>query len=1179
MLASSGAIAAGLAPLGLRGGPRPGRPAGRRLGRAGPARRPLHRGAGQPRGVAGQVLLTDDDVTAAPTTATPTRPSPSCSSRRAADRQRERHTWRRREIRFGDNDRLAALVATWSRRPLVLLSDVTACTTPPGTEKRRCPGGRGGRGRGPRAGRAAPATAGVGTGGMQTKLEAARIATEAGIPVVLTRPTRSRRRSPVAPVGTLFHATGRRRPPGCCGWRTPPSQGLGGARRRCGPRRGRPPGLAARRRGHRGHRVLRGRRPVDLVGPEGRPWPGAWANFDAEELPALLGRSSRDLKHALAGTSGRSCTETTWSCSTTPGRERAAPPGRSLEDPLGTADRTAGVPTAGDAVPWDGHAQRPHDPDVPRPRGDDPHAAEAVDAMTARLGGVGNPNSLHASGRDARRVVEESREAIAGALGARPPRWSSPPAAPRPTTWPSRECWSPDGRPGRTGILSSERGAPRRPRPVGWLADHEGAERDRCRWTGRAGRHRGVRASIERDRQLRRPGLADVGQQRGRHAAAVSRGRRIAAEHGIPLHSDAVQAVGAVPVDFGRSGLDALTVYRAQAGRSVRRRRAGRPARGRGHPAAARRRPGAGVRSGTLDAPAIAGFAAAVEQRSKRRRSRRRLARCATACSRRRAAVARTRSSNGHPEARSGCPATRHLTFPGCEGDSLLMLLDAQGSTCSTGSACQRRRRRSPHVLLAMGCNEDARPRLAAVPLGDHHGGGRRRPGRRHSRPCGGAGRAGPPAGPPDEGPGRAVRRRGLGRGRRARRRRRPRRHRGAPGAVARTRSRYRSGARGLLHDRGRPRRPAGRGRARHPVLRLGHVARSSPPTSSTTSSPSTPRAAPPTRACGATSGSSSRPSWTGRWALGLRRGVHRALRPAGRPRTGRRAAPGGRSRQGPVLRARACSTPTSWPTACSRSATAEGRRARRGGGPGAAVAAKPDSHDICFIADGDTGAGCAERLGRTGSPVGRRHRRRRHRRGGRLARGHLRVHGRSAAGGAAGASSCPGRSVRGSVLDIEPVSGTVTVGPRERLEIRRIHGVRSRGAASAPAGRPVRHRPAARPWGGAPRLGGGLGRSRRGRGDDRPPGAGVRHRSRAGRRASRMAPACPAPPRSPRPPRPRPAGTANLGSRGSPVCRGAGPHSRRGTFGPFPPPGEGPNVPDRTAPNPRPRGAPRRSA
>ncbi len=131
------------------------------------------------------------------------------------------------EIRFGDNDRLAALVAHLVHADLlVLLSDVDGLydgnpARPGATLVRDVASGadltnvRVGR----------PASSGVGTGGMQTKIEAARIATGAGIPVVLTSADAGRARSsPGSRSERSSTPPAGAGPPGCCGWRTPPSR-------------------------------------------------------------------------------------------------------------------------------------------------------------------------------------------------------------------------------------------------------------------------------------------------------------------------------------------------------------------------------------------------------------------------------------------------------------------------------------------------------------------------------------------------------------------------------------------------------------------------------------------------------------------------------------------------------------------------------------------------------------------------------------------------------------------------------------------------------------------------------------------------------------------------------------------------------------------------------------------
>jgi cysteine desulfurase len=187
------------------------------------------------------------------------------------------------------------------------------------------------------------------------------------------------------------------------------------------------------------------------------------------------------------------------------------------------------------------------------------------------------------------------------------------------------------------------------------------------------------------------------------------------------VHSDAVQAVGQVPVDFAASGLDALTVSGHKLGGPVG---VGALLARRGldlvpvlHGGGQER----GVRSGSLDAPAIAAFAVAVEAAVAGR-----AAHAERVGALRDALVAGVRAAvpdavlrgavpgavpgaaaSGAAEPGEGrLPANAHLTFPGCEGDSLLYLLDSAGVECSTGSACQAGVPQPSHVLLAMGLTE-----------------------------------------------------------------------------------------------------------------------------------------------------------------------------------------------------------------------------------------------------------------------------------------------------------------------------------------------------------------------------------------------------------------------------------------------------------------------------------------
>jgi cysteine desulfurase len=185
----------------------------------------------------------------------------------------------------------------------------------------------------------------------------------------------------------------------------------------------------------------------------------------------------------------------------------------------------------------------------------------------------------------------------------------------------------------------------------------------------------------------------------------VARIAELAHARGVPVHTDAVQAVGALPVDFAASGVDALTLTAHKLGGPYG---VGALVAGRGlgltpllHGGGQERQ----VRSGTLDVPAIAAFAVATEiaVREQAEFARR-------AAGLRNLLVDRMRVTvpgvvlNGDPVDR--LPGNVHLTFPGCEGDSLLMLLDHQGVQVSTGSACSAGVPQPSHVLLAMGRTE-----------------------------------------------------------------------------------------------------------------------------------------------------------------------------------------------------------------------------------------------------------------------------------------------------------------------------------------------------------------------------------------------------------------------------------------------------------------------------------------
>jgi cysteine desulfurase len=345
-----------------------------------------------------------------------------------------------------------------------------------------------------------------------------------------------------------------------------------------------------------------------------------------------------------------------------------------------------------------------------------PMLPEVLAAMTEQLGRVGNASSLHASGRAARRAAEQSRERLAEALGARPSEvlftgggTESDNLAVKGLFWARRAT---DSRRRRIVVSPAEHHAVLD--SVEWLAKHDGAE---ITWL-----------RVERTGRITPEAMADALGDGSDVAVAsamwanneigtvsdIAALAEVAHAVGVPLHTDAVQAVGQVPVDFVASGADALTMTGHKLGGPM------------GVGVLLLRRDaectpllhGGGqerdVRSGTLDVAAIVGLGTAVTTTVAAH-----VARSVTLAALRDRLVAGVVAQvpdaqlNGAPldDVIAGgpgrLPGNAHLSFPGAEGDALLMLLDANGVECSTGSACSAGVARPSHVLLAVGADTE----------------------------------------------------------------------------------------------------------------------------------------------------------------------------------------------------------------------------------------------------------------------------------------------------------------------------------------------------------------------------------------------------------------------------------------------------------------------------------------
>jgi cysteine desulfurase len=355
---------------------------------------------------------------------------------------------------------------------------------------------------------------------------------------------------------------------------------------------------------------------------------------------------------------------------------------------------------------------------------------EAIEAMTEELAHLGNPSSLHNAGRRARRVVEESREQIAEVFGARASEvvftsggTEADNLAVKGLFWARRAA---DSRRVRIFTTAVEHHAVLD--SVRWLADAEGASVDwlpvdACGY---------VAPSVLSDALAGSPQSAAVvsvmwANNEVGTVLPVCDLASVAHSFGVPFHTDAVQAAAQIPVDFAASGVDAMTVTAHKLGGPVG---VGALILGKGvapvpvlHGGGQER----DIRSGTLDAPAIRAFAvAAVVSAGRRVEEAARIASLRDDLIRQVLLAVPDAVLNGpslglvsggvggqglvsggvEGQGPGRLPGNVHFSFPGCEGDALLLLLDAKGIACSTGSACTAGVAEPSHVLLAMGASE-----------------------------------------------------------------------------------------------------------------------------------------------------------------------------------------------------------------------------------------------------------------------------------------------------------------------------------------------------------------------------------------------------------------------------------------------------------------------------------------
>ncbi len=332
-----------------------------------------------------------------------------------------------------------------------------------------------------------------------------------------------------------------------------------------------------------------------------------------------------------------------------------------------------------------------------------PMPPRVLDAYTSALRLVGTPASIHSQGQEAKRILEEARETIAASLGADRVEVTFTGGGTEAVNLGIKGLfWSRVAAdPARTRIVVPMAEHHATIEAVEWLAQHEGAV---VEWipvdsVGRIDRVALEAAlAVNNGSDVALVTLLMANNEIGT-IQPVAEVAALAAAHGVPVHVDAIAAYGYLPIDFHALGVAALSVSAHKIGGPV----------GLGALLIARSTTLTPLvhggsqqrgRSGTQDAAGAAAFAVAAT-----------LAHAPDPVLRDRLiagvhAAVPTAVLRGDPDPAGRLPGNAHFTFPGCEGDSLLFLLDSAGFSVSTGSACQAGVPEASHVLLALGLDE-----------------------------------------------------------------------------------------------------------------------------------------------------------------------------------------------------------------------------------------------------------------------------------------------------------------------------------------------------------------------------------------------------------------------------------------------------------------------------------------
>jgi len=336
-----------------------------------------------------------------------------------------------------------------------------------------------------------------------------------------------------------------------------------------------------------------------------------------------------------------------------------------------------------------------------------PMSPVAMQALTAAMAKTGNASSLHTQGRSVRKDVEEARESIALASGARPNEIIFTGSGTEANNLAVKGFyWSAIAQdPQRNVIVIAAFEHHAILEPVEWLEKHEGAVVIYIPITPSGVVDLDALAQIIKD-ESGKIALISVMHSNNELGTVQPISEVVGLAGDIPVHVDAVQSFGKVGFNFEELGATSATISAHKVGGPL------------GVAALILRRGlditpilhGGGqerdIRSGTLNAPAIVAFAAAVKEMvAKRDENYKKVSALRALLKGKIAAAISDAQFNG--DAPQMLPGILNVTFPGTESDSLLLLLDAEGICSSTGSACSAGVQRPSHVLMAIGLSED----------------------------------------------------------------------------------------------------------------------------------------------------------------------------------------------------------------------------------------------------------------------------------------------------------------------------------------------------------------------------------------------------------------------------------------------------------------------------------------